>query len=180
MKNAVFNLFIILFSNLFVNAQTKDDFNKIVNGQWMYELNPSSFVMLYKLNFFTDKNNNKISITELLANENIELDTLKYGKIKYNHQFYLATKKSQNSDVRLFKIFKESMDYFVLCDENDDLCDCKSGTFLYYKPKLKLQRVEKPFSFSLKRNLISRLGEFNIALPSGYESMNFCGLLEKL
>lgn len=62
----------------------------------------------------------------------------------------------------------------------NDICDCQGGTFLFYKPQQKLQRIEKAFSFSLKRNLIDRLDKFEILLTSDSEEKSFCDIIKSL
>lgn len=93
---------------------------------------------------------------------------------------FFAYKKYDKSNIRVFKILKENEDYFVLCNEDKETCNCKSGTFLYYKPEKKLQRIEKAFSFSLKNNLIDRLNKFNIPTPKDYEELGFCEIIDSL
>lgn len=161
-------------------SQTKDDWNTVSTGKWMYELNPSPFVSLYKMNYFIDDSGNKKSIKQILKEENINMDTLPYAQFNFKNNLYLATKKSKNSEVRFFKIIKENTDFFILCNQESEICDCKSGTFLYLKSTQKLQRIQKPFSFSLKRNLISRLVDYNIHIPVDYENKDFCELLKEL
>lgn len=103
-----------------------------------------------------------------------------FSIIKSDEKAFLAFKKNDKSNIRVFKILKEKKDYFILCNEDEKVCNCKSGTFLYYKPKKKLQRIEKAFSFSLKKNLIDRLNKFDIPLPEDSNSLEFCEILENL
>lgn len=84
-------------------SQTKDDWNTVSTGKWMYELNPSPFVSLYKMNYFIDDSGNKKSIKQILKEENINMDTLPYAQFNFKNNLYLATKKSKNSEVRFFK-----------------------------------------------------------------------------
>jgi len=66
-----------------------------------------------------------------------------YSIIEADQKNFFAYKKQANSDIRVFKILKEKEDYFVLCNEDKDICDCKTETFIYFKPEEKLQRIEK-------------------------------------
>lgn len=161
-------------------AQSKDDWVAISTGNWMYDLNSSPFVSLYKMGYFIDDDGNKKNLTEILSEQNINLDTVPYAIIHFKEKNFLALKKKQNGEIKMFKILKEHSDFFILCNQDDSLCRCRSGTYLYYRPNFKLQRIEKPFSFSLKKNLIDRLKYFNIELPLNYNIMTFCELLETI
>ena len=171
---------ILLFIFKFSFAQTKNDFNTIITSKWIYELNPSPFVALYKMNYFIDDSGDKKSIEQILKEADINIETLPYAQIDFNNNLYLATKKSKNSDFRFFKIMKETSQIFILCDVESEMCDCKSGTFLYFKSQEKLQRVQKAFSFSLKRNLISRLEAYDIQVSENQENKDFCKILREL
>lgn len=103
-----------------------------------------------------------------------------YSIIDANQKNFFAYKKHTNSDIRVFKILKEKEDYFVLCNEDEDICECKAGTFIYLKPQEKLQRIEKAFSFSLKNNLIDRLKKFDISHIQKDDERTFCEILEAL
>ncbi len=161
-------------------AQTKDDLNTISTGKWMYDLNPSPFVTLYKMNYFIDDSGNKKTIEQVLKDEDINIDSLPYAQIDFNDNLYLVTKKSKNNTLRFFKIIKETPDYFILCNQESEMCDCKSGTFFYLKSQHKLQRIQRAFSFSLKRDLISRLKDNNIPVPINHDNKNFCEILKEL
>ncbi|KEQ30211.1 MULTISPECIES: hypothetical protein [Bacteroidota] len=100
--------------------------------------------------------------------------------IELDNKQFLVVQKSEKSVIRAFKILEEREEFYILCSEDVDICSCKSSSFIYYKPSYKLQRIEKAFSFSLKRNLIARLHQFNIPVPSNYEDLKFCELLKQL
>jgi hypothetical protein len=74
---------------------------------------------------------------------------------------------------------KRTEGFFILCSENLSIFDCKTSTFLYYIPNLKLQGIEKPFGFSLKRNRADRLEEWVVKVPDYTNKMEHCELLEK-
>lgn len=99
-------------------AQTKDDLNTISTGKWMYDLNPSPFVTLYKMNYFIDDSGNKKTIEQVLKDEDINIDSLPYAQIDFNDNLYLVTKKSKNNTLRFFKIIKETPDYFIFVIKN--------------------------------------------------------------
>lgn len=164
---------------LMTSGQSQSDFNSISTGSWMYDLNPSPFVNLYKMDYFEDDDGNKKSIKDILANEDIRIDDLPYIVFNYQEKSFFALKK-KNDELRLFKVLSIHDDFFILCNRDDSFCDCKSETFLYFKPESKLQRIQRPFSFSLKRNLVKRLDDFGIAVPSHNEEMNFCDMLKSL
>ncbi|MCT4317806.1 hypothetical protein CMT34_17445 [Elizabethkingia anophelis] len=100
--------------------------------------------------------------------------------MEFKGQKYFIYQKTRKSDIRAFKILKEADMFYLLCNDDNDVCQCKAGTFFYFKTDLKLQRIEKPFSFSLKKNLISRLKKYKIPLPNDSENMTFCELLQRL
>lgn len=102
-------------------------------------------------------------------------------RINYLDKNYFSIQNSDNSEIITFVILKENNDLLVLCNkEVNDICDCQEGTFLFYKPQQKLQRIEKAFSFSLKRNLIDRLDKFEILLPPESEEKSFCEIIKSL
>lgn len=173
--------FLFCFFNVFCFSQTKDDWNSIATGQWAFDVNPSLFVLSYRLDFFlSNDKSKKLFSSDLLKKENIDLADNSYKKFKYGDKGYLITKASGKKNSRIFKILKEKNDFFILCSEDDVLCDCKSDTFIYNKSQNKLQRIEKPFSFSLKNNLLDRLQEFNIEYSQENEKLSFCQILEDI
>lgn len=141
---------------------------------------PAQFSFPYNYKFFYGKGNKTIEY--MLEKDGLELsvDSALYKKIENKGENYLAIKNMKTSNIRAFKILKEYNNFFFLCSEVVDICKCKSSTFIYYIPDSKLQRIEKPFSFSLKRNLISRLKGFKIFYPKEYESLTFCQLINSL
>ncbi len=173
-------LVVISLTSSLSYSQTTDDLTKIANGQWMFEVNPSTFLQLYKMNFFLDQSGSRVTISELLENEQIDLNNAPYGKIRYGAEEYLAVKRRPDSDIRLFKILKENNAYFILCSDGDDMCACKANTFFFFKGTSKLQRIEKPFSFSLKNNLLKRLEEYDQPIPPAIDSLSFCETLNAL
>lgn len=101
--------------------------------------------------------------------------------LEYQGKQYFLFQKSRNSEIRSYRILNESIGYLVLCnDDFDEICSCKGGTFLFYKPKQILQRVEKSFSFSLKKNLIDRIKEFQSPIPPNIEEKTYCEILQLL
>lgn len=100
--------------------------------------------------------------------------------IELDKKQFLIIQKTEKSSVRAFKILDENEKFYILCSEDVDMCNCGSGSFIYYKPKLKLQRIEKAFSFSMKRNLVSRLNQLDIPVPANYKDFKFCEILEQL
>jgi hypothetical protein len=134
----------------------------------------------YNYKFFYGKGSK--SIEYMLKKEGVKLsiDSASYKKIENTGENFLVIKNSKNSNIRAFKILKEHNNFFLLCSEIVDMCKCKSSTFIYYIPDSKLQRIEKPFSFSLKRNLISRLKEMKIDYPKEYDSLTFCEIMNSL
>lgn len=134
----------------------------------------------YSYKFFYGKGSKTIEYRLKKEGVELSLDSAFYKKIEHTGENYLVLKNSKNSNIRAFKILKEYNNFFLLCNEVVDMCKCKSSTFIYYIPDLKLQRIEKPFSFSLKRNLISRLREMKIDYPKGYDSLTFCQIMNSL
>lgn len=175
---AIFLLQITFSNSAF--GQSTNDWDAILTGKWMYDLNPSPFVSLYKMSYFLDDTGNKKTVSSILKEARINIDSMPYAQIEFNNNIYLATKKKVKDNIRLFKVLKETDDFFILCSEEDSICECKANTFIYYKPKLKLQRIQRPFSFSLKRNLIKRLNDLELSYPEDYEEMSFCQLLENI
>src|SRR5690554_3339112 len=161
-------------------AQSNSDWNAITTGKWMYDLNSSPFVSLYRMSYFLDDSGNKKTVSSILKEARINIDSIPYAQIEFNKNIYLATKKSQKGNIRLFKVLKETDSLFILCSEEDAICECKANTFIYYKPKLKLQRIQRPFSFSLKRNLLKRLNDMGIDKPDDYGNLSFCEIIEEL
>lgn len=179
MKKMIF-LVVISFTSGLSYSQTTDDLTKIASGHWMFEVNPTTFLQLYKMNFFLDQSGSKVTISELLENEEIDLNKVPYGKIRYGEKEYLAVKRRPESDIRLFKILRENNAYFILCSNEEDICECRANTFFFFKAPSKLQRIEKPFSFSLKNNLVKRLEEYDQPIPSTIDSLSFCETLNNL
>lgn len=163
-----------------VQAQSISDWKAITTGKWMYDLNPSPFVQLYKMEFFLNDQGERTPFSEVLKSQKIDLDSMPFATIFFKNQEYLAVKRKNSGDPRLFKILKKGSDYLLLCDDEKEICDCKSGTFIYYIPESRLQRIQKPFSFSMKRNLTDRLNEWDIPLPSGWEKMGYGDALNAL
>src|SRR5699024_2482927 len=103
------------------------------------------------------------------------------AKLKLEDTLYLAVKEKKNRSPRMFRILKENDSYFLLCSRNAPICDCKWDTFLYFKVYNQLQRIERPFSFSLKNSLLSRLEDYKIPFPEkNIEDKDFCDLLKEL
>lgn len=161
-------------------AQSNSDWNAITTGKWMYDLNPSPFVSLYKMSYFIDDSGNKKNVSSILKEAGINIDSIPYTQIKFNKNIYLATKKNEKGNIRLFKVLKETDNLFILCSEEAPKCECKANTFIYYKPKLKLQRIQRPFSFSLKRDLLKRLDDMGIDKSGNYDNLSFCEIIEEL
>lgn len=140
----------------------------------------AQFSFPYNYKFFYGKGSKPIDY--MLKKEGIKLsiDSGSYKKIENTGENYLVIKNSKNSNIRAFKILKEYNNFFLLCSEVVDMCKCKASTFIYYIPDSKLQRIEKPFSFSLKRNLVSRLKEMKIDYPKGYDVLTFCQIMNSL
>ncbi|QTY27885.1 hypothetical protein [Flavobacterium sp. CS20] len=122
------------------------------------------------------------TIKDMLEKEGVDLsiDTLPYLILDYKNDKFFLTKKTEKSNIRAFKILKTTADFYVVCSDNVDLCDCKANTFIYKKSNDKLQRIQRPFSFSLKRNIIKRLDDMELDKPEGYEDLSFCEILEGL
>jgi len=169
-------LFIVCHSSL--HSQTTEDWNSISSGKWAFEVNPSLFVLNYKLDFFLSSDDKKYSINEILKSKNLDVDEGNAQKFKHGDTFYLVTNFKKK--YRIFRILKERDRYYLLCSEDEKICDCKQNSFIYFKNKNILQRVEKPFSFSLKNNLMDRLQTQNIQIPSNTDTMSYCEVLESL
>jgi hypothetical protein len=76
-------------------------------------------------------------------------------RINYLDKNYFLIQDSDKSEIITFVILKENNDLLVLCNQEvNDICDCQEGTFLFYQPQQKLQRIEKAFSFSLKKTCL--------------------------
>lgn len=71
--------------------------------------------------------------------------------------------------------------YFLLCPKIvDDICDCGTDLYFYLPVSNKLKSVQKPFSFSLKRNLTKLLkNKFNIYFDENQYNST-CDLLKLL
>lgn len=169
-------LFILYSSSL--HSQTTKDWNSISSGKWAFEVNPSLFVLNYKLDFFLSSDDKKHSINEFLKNKNLDIDEGNSEKFKHGDNFYLVT--NFNKKNRIFRVLKERDNYYILCSDDEKICDCKQNSFIYFKHKNILQRVEKPFSFSLKNNLLDRMQKQNIQIPKNTETMSYCEVLESL
>lgn len=122
------------------------------------------------------------TIKDMLEKEGVELsiDTLPYLIVDYEDDKFFLTKKAEKSSVRAFKVLKSTADLYIVCSDNVDLCDCKANTFIYKKSNNQLQRIQRPFSFSLKRNIIKRLDDMELEKPDDYEDASFCEILERL
>ncbi|KQR94455.1 hypothetical protein ASG01_00780 [Chryseobacterium sp. Leaf180] len=176
----ILSFILSLFYGILCYSQTKEDLNRISSGQWAFDVNPNLFVLHYQMDFFLSKDEHKkVSIPELLKRENTDLKENSYKKFKYDGEDYLVTRKDIKSDPRIFKILKENETFFILCAEKRSLCDCKAETFTYFKPTNQLQRIQKPFSLSLKNNLLDRLKELS-ADTSTTENSSFCQILETI
>lgn len=176
----ILTIIISAYCGILCHSQTKEDWNSITSGQWAFDLNPSLFVLSYKLDFFLSKDENKrFSIQELLKKENIDLKENSYKNFVYDNEEFMVIRKNSKSDMRIFKVLKENENYFILCTEKKNLCDCKAETFTYYKPKNELRRIQKPFSLSLKNNLLDRLQEFQTD-TSNIKQLSFCNILETI
>lgn len=102
-------------------------------------------------------------------------------RINYLDENYFLIQDSDKSEIITFVILKENNDLLVLCNQEvNDICDCQEGTFLFYQPQQKLQRIEKAFSFSFKKNLLNRLKKFEILLPPESEEKSFCEIIKSL
>lgn len=121
-------------------------------------------------------------IKDMLEKEGVEIsiDTLPYLIVDYKEDSFFLTKKNEKSTIRAFKVLKSTEDLFIFCSDNIGLCDCKANTFIYKKSSKQLQRVQRPFSFSLKRNIIKRLNDMKVEKPDGYKDLSFCEILEEL
>jgi len=122
------------------------------------------------------------AIKDMLEKEGVEIsiDSLPYLIVDYNEDKFFLFKKKEKSSIRAFKILKSTGDLYLVCSDNVDLCDCKASTFIYKKSSKQLQRIQRPFSFSLKRNLIKRLDDMELEKPNGYEDLSFCEILKRL
>lgn len=122
------------------------------------------------------------TIKDMLEKEGVELstDTSPYLVVDFENDKFFLNKKNEKSSIRAFKILKSTVDLYIVCSDNVDLCDCKANTFIYKKSNDKLQRIQRPFSFSLKRNIIKRLDDMELDKPEGYEDASFCEILERL
>lgn len=122
------------------------------------------------------------TIKDLLEKEGLELsvDNTPYLIVDFKDNKFFISRKSQKSRIRVFKILKETNDLYLVCIDNVELCDCKGNTFIYKKTNNQLLRIQRPFSFSLKRNLIKRLEDMELDKPDGYDNSTFCEILKAL
>lgn len=122
------------------------------------------------------------SIKDMLEKEGVEMsiDTLPYLIVDYKEDSFFLTKKNEKSNIRAFKVLKSNKDLFILCSDDKELFDCKANTFIYKKSNKELQRIQRPFSFSLKRNIIKRLNDMEIDKPDDYDDLSFCEIIKEL
>jgi hypothetical protein len=122
------------------------------------------------------------TIKDMLKKEGVELsfENLPYVIVDFENERFFINKRGENSRIRGFKILRETSNIYLLCSDNVELCDCKANTFIYNKKNNQLQRIERPFSFSLKRNLIKRLEDMDLNKPIDYKNMTFCEMLKEL
>lgn len=156
------------------------DIKPILTGQFMYDYykNPVSYLYYDLVILQNPSNTNSFDTLHL----NIVKDFFKEAK---NNEFafigsgeYMLFKR--NGGLKFFRVLKNSEDYVLLCKENRSLCDCKTSMSIYFTDSKVLKNVERPFSFSLKKNLIYKLNRQGIELKDAHSDDDLCKTLEKL
>ncbi len=121
------------------------------------------------------------TILDYLSKNGVELEfeNKHYHQIEVNNNNYLVI-KNERSKLRAFKILKETNQLFVLCLQKKDICKCNANTFLLVKSTNQLQKIERPFSFSMRRDLLKRLDKLQIEKPANIKGLAFCEILKEL
>ena len=91
--------------------------------------------------------------------------------------------RKPNVKIRVFQSLINRGDYLVLCSRSVvEPCNCKNEASLYfYLPgENKLKLVERAFSLSIKRNLISDLNKYTESNLSVDDFENVCSVLNAL
>lgn len=169
---------ILLFVTLSSFGQSS--FKPILTGEFMYDYykNPISY-LYYDLIILQNpyKQNTFDTLYSIAIRDFSEKpDTVKYTFI--NSEEVMLIRK--NGNIRLFRVLKKSTDYVLLCKENKSLCDCKASMSIYFINTDELKNVEKPFSLSLRKNLLQRLNEHGVSLDGIDTSGQLCSLLKSL
>lgn len=175
------SIFLILFSVLCCmpsQAQSSLSGNPYLTNQWMYSFHIDPFSYMNMMNLWLS--NDEPNLKDQLGPFDEAFGPQNYLTFDEGEKDYFIYRKNKKSDIRYFKILKENTDYFILCDEDNDICDCKAGTFLFFKNGQQLQRIEKAFSFSLKKNLVERLSARSLPVPQHWEQLGFCQILREL
>jgi hypothetical protein len=122
------------------------------------------------------------TIALMLKKEGVELNIESQGYAIVNHdkKSFFLFKKKEKSDIRAFKILRKTENFYLLCLDDVELCNCKGNTFLYIKQNNKLQRIQRPFSMSMKKDLLKRMEQFSLKFPPEHNQLDFCELLSKI
>jgi len=167
----------ILFAS---TTSAQISFKPILTGEFMYDYyrNPISYLYYDMI---------------ILQNPTRQdgFDTLKTKFIQdflekpYSIKYYLDDLRNvalirRKDKIKFFRILKRNSNYMLLCKENKSLCDCKASMAIYFFDTDLLKNVERPFSFSLKRNLVYRLCEQGIEVDTVLAKKELCSLLQNL
>ncbi len=122
------------------------------------------------------------TIASMLKKEGVELniESQGYAIVNQDKSSFLLFKKKEKSDIRAFKILRKTNNFYLLCSDDVELCNCKGNTFLYFSQTHKLQRIQRPFSVSMKKDLLRRMEQFSIKFPQEHKQLDFCELLNKI
>jgi hypothetical protein len=90
---------------------------------------------------------------------------------------YLFVKNSKGK-VKVYFLLLEGDGFYLSClKPTNQICGCGSELIIYAPNSNTLKRVERPFSFSLKRNLINRLANLGILELEARDFKDLCNLL---
>lgn len=175
---------ITLFFFTGFRAYSQNDSNK---GSYLSFANPIS--AFYVGGWSSGKNNQQLSIemknTYRIADSILNISPVPFLRMKYPDRegVELVFVQKPNGRIRVFQSLIDKGNYLILCSRGvEERCDCRNNASLYiYLPGQNLLKmVEKAFSLSIKRNLISDLNKYVELNLSEEEFENTCDVLNTI